>query len=702
MRKLIIGILICCPIISWGQISKGFEALKMYDFFKAKYIFTKSLKSNPAAANFGLALIHYDSLNHFHQLDSAITRIVKAEESYHLLTPKQKVKIWEVGVIDSSIRGLKFRIFDAGFKRAKKINTEIAWSTYLKNFSGSPFLNEAIKNRNEVCYNAAVAANAIAPLISFIEKFPDADEIINAKDLLDDLQFNEAKKSNQINDYENFISKYPKSKHVNDADDAIYSLSVKETSIDQIYAFVKLFPKNRNTLNAWEILYELYTGDQRVESFTEFKEKFPEYPFQDKVYRDVALSKTRLFPAIENEKWGFVDSTGKVVIQYQYEEAGAFSENLATVKLEGKFGFINKTGITVIKPQFEEADRFINGLSLVEINNTTGLIDQRGNWIFKIDSASISGPVNNFYIVEKGETAFFLNRKGKSINNEFENLSEFHGYRAAFKKDGNVGYIDTLGNIIVPAIYEEGSDFENGFAQVKKNELCGLIDDEGKFIIPLKFDFIGNTEHTLIKVISNEKCGYFEKSGVNKIPFGNLCASSILGIDGFNGPLARIDKKSKKGFIDVTGKIVIPTIYDDAQYYSEGLIAVRKKKVWGFIQKNGKMAIDFQFDAVYPFSEGYSKVKKKGKWSLINKEGKLMLPANFDQLQDLNGYIVGHQNNLKGLISLNNKKVELLTEFIYDDIIKSEDAGIFQLLKNGKMALFHVEKKAIFWKEEGW
>jgi hypothetical protein len=702
MKKLLVGILFCCPIICLGQISKGFEALKMYDFFKAKHIFTKSLKSNPAAANFGLALIHYDSLNHFHQLDSAITRIVKAEESYHLLTPKQIFKIRKFGVFDSSIADLKFRIYDAGFKRAKKLNVEIGWTTYLKNFSGSPFLIEAIKNRNEVSFNTAVAANSIAPLISFIEKYPDADQIVNAKDLLDDLQFNEVKKSNLLGDYENFILKYPSSKHVSDAEDVIYSISVTEPSIDQIYSFVKLFPKNRNTLNAWEILYELYTGDQRVESFTEFKEKFPEYPFQDKVYRDVALSKTRLFPAIENEKWGFVDSTGKVVIQYQYEEAGAFSENLAAVKLEGKFGFINKTGITVIKPQFEEADRFINGLSLVENNITEGLIDQRGNWIFKIDSASISGPVNNFYIVEKSEASFFLNRKGKRNNIEFEYLSEFHGYRAAFKKDGNVGYIDTLGNIIVPAIYEEGSDFENGFAQVKKNELCGLIDEEGKFIIPLKFDFIGNTEHTLIKVILNGKCAYYQKSGLNKIPFGNLCASSILGIDGFNGPLARIDKKSKKGFIDSNGKIVIPTIYDDAQYYSEGLIAVRKKKVWGFIQKNGKTAIDFQFDAVYPFFGGYSKVKRKGKWGIINKEGKLMLPANFDQLQDMNGCIVGHQNNLKGLISLNNKKVELLTEFVFDDIIKTEDAGIFQLLKNGKMALFHVEKKAIFWKEEGW
>jgi len=702
MKKLIVGILLSCPITSIGQISKGFEALKIYDFFKAKNIFTKSIKSNPTAANFGLALIHYDSLNHFHQLDSAISRIFKAEESYHLLTPKQKVKIWETGVIDSSIAGLKFRIFDAGFKRAKKINTEVAWRTYLRNFSGSPFLNEAIKSRNEVCYNNAVNTNAIAPLISFIEKYPDADEIGNAKELLDDLIFNEAKKSNLLGDYENFILKYPSSKHVSDAEDAIYSISVTEPSIDQIYAFVKLFPKNRNTLNAWEILYELYTGDQRVESFTEFKEKFPEYPFQDKVYRDVALSQTRLFPAIENEKWGFVDSTGKVVIQYQYEEAGSFNENLAAVKLEGKFGFINKTGITVIKPQFEEADHFINGLSLVEISNTVGLIDQRGNWIFKIDSASISGPANNFYIVEKSEASFFLNRKGKNINIEFENLSEFNGYRAAFKKDGNVGYIDTLGNIVVPAIYEEGSDFENGFAQVKKNELCGLIDKDGKFIIPLKFDFIGHTDKTLIKAVSKDKCGYFENSGIIKIPFGNLCAAPILGIDGFNGPLARIDKKSKKGFIDVNGKIVIPTIYDDAQYYSEGLIAVRKKKLWGFIQKNGKMAIDFQFDAVYPFSGRYSKVKKKGKWGLIDKEGKFILPANFDQLQDFNGYIVGYQNNQKGLISLNNKKVELLTEFIYDDIIKSEDAGIFQLLKNGKMALFHVEKKAIFWKEEGW
>lgn len=58
------------------------------------------------------------------------------------------------------------------------------------------------------------------------------------------------------------------------------------------------------------------------------------------------------------DKWGFVDTKGKVVIEPIYEQAKSFSNGLAAVCVNGKWGFVNKQGVIVIKPQFSDADYF--------------------------------------------------------------------------------------------------------------------------------------------------------------------------------------------------------------------------------------------------------------------------------------------------------------------------------------------------------
>ncbi len=52
-------------------------------------------------------------------------------------------------------------------------------------------------------------------------------------------------------------------------------------------------------------------------------------------------------------KFGFVDETGKMIINPQFDTANSFSEGLAVVKQNDKFGFIDKTGKIVINTQFE-------------------------------------------------------------------------------------------------------------------------------------------------------------------------------------------------------------------------------------------------------------------------------------------------------------------------------------------------------------
>jgi hypothetical protein len=40
-----------------------------------------------------------------------------------------------------------------------------------------------------------------------------------------------------------------------------------------------------------------------------------------------------LFPARQDGKWGFIDSTGRVVIDFQYDEALDFSDGMAQIRV---------------------------------------------------------------------------------------------------------------------------------------------------------------------------------------------------------------------------------------------------------------------------------------------------------------------------------------------------------------------------------
>jgi len=58
-------------------------------------------------------------------------------------------------------------------------------------------------------------------------------------------------------------------------------------------------------------------------------------------------------PVLKDGKWGYIDTTGKVVIQPQFVKARFFREGLAAVMVGIKWGYIDTTGKIVIQPQFD-------------------------------------------------------------------------------------------------------------------------------------------------------------------------------------------------------------------------------------------------------------------------------------------------------------------------------------------------------------
>ena len=89
-------------------------------------------------------------------------------------------------------------------------------------------------------------------------------------------------------------------------------------------------------------------------------------------------------------------------------------------------------------------------------------------------------------------------------------------------------------------------------------------------------------------------------------------------------------REDKYGYIDKTGREVIPCKYDDANDFREGLAKVQKSGKYGFIDKTGREVIPCKYDEAYATSEGQALAKKSGKWGAIDKTGREVVPFIFD------------------------------------------------------------------------
>ena len=82
-----------------------------------------------------------------------------------------------------------------------------------------------------------------------------------------------------------------------------------------------------------------------------------------------------------NSKYGFIDKTGKYIINPQYDELDWFREGFAGVKIDGKWGFVDFFGTVVIKPVYDSVCWFSDGLAVVSIKKRYGAINKMGQYV---------------------------------------------------------------------------------------------------------------------------------------------------------------------------------------------------------------------------------------------------------------------------------------------------------------------------------
>ncbi len=121
----------------------------------------------------------------------------------------------------------------------------------------------------------------------------------------------------------------------------------------------------------------------------------------------------------------------------------------------------------------------------------------------------------------------------------------------------------------------------------------------------------------------NGKWGYIDQTGKEVIP----CKYEACG--DFHKGLAWVELNGKCGYIDKTGKEVIPCKYGVCGDFHEGLAAVKLNGKWGYIDKTGKEVIPCKYGVCGDFHEGLAAVKLNGKWGYIDKTGKEVIPCKY-------------------------------------------------------------------------
>jgi hypothetical protein len=80
----------------------------------------------------------------------------------------------------------------------------------------------------------------------------------------------------------------------------------------------------------------------------------------------------------KNKKWGYIDTTGAIVIPLKYNEVENFSEGMARVRVGQKWGLMSSTGKEIIKPTFQEIGPFINDKAKVLLDGEEYYMNKNG------------------------------------------------------------------------------------------------------------------------------------------------------------------------------------------------------------------------------------------------------------------------------------------------------------------------------------
>ena len=374
-----------------------------------------------------------------------------------------------------------------------------------------------------------------------------------------------------------------------------------------------------------------------------------------------------LIPFCENDKWGYKDAEGNVIVRPCYDNEGIYpvEEMFCIVKENGLYGVINKYGKVVFPTRYSDFDESSVDTTTISLPGLDICFDGLNCGALFTDGT---------YILPNYDEIHFLE----------DDPNEPDRHIVAVAIENNWGLVDTNGKTLKDPKYgyEEIKDFSEGLAPIKSGGKWGFIDRNGAVVIKPRFESVEDFSEgmALVTLINADDSGFESKKRfINAkgtlvrtlIPFNDaydfscgLARVKIIASVGKYNPYIYTSRYAKMPFDQMNQRRVsLKETYDG---FSDEMRQITHY-LYGFIDKHGNQVADYVYECASDFRDGYARVCLNNKCGIINTSNEFIIEPLYDDLKHPTewGHTIAVLDKKFGVITLSN---DIIVPFIYNRI----------------------------------
>jgi hypothetical protein len=391
---------------------------------------------------------------------------------------------------------------------------------------------------------------------------------------------------------------------------------------------------------------------------------------------DIANLFSEKYLAVEKDgMWGYIDLTGREVIDFFYDAAGAFRGDCAVVSQNNRYFLIDKEGKRVFEGSYEYLEfDFETELLWFFDDGKQGLMNSKGEIICEATYDLEFGPTNatsfneGLAKVKLGDKYGFINSSGEEvIPLTFDDADSFSQGLAVVKTGSNYGYIGPNGEVSISAAFYNANSFNlmdqavvSTYDAGTSTETFQVIDKSGATVFA-GYDFLYETDYGYVGELSDlyylirpdgtkvdnvgyDDFNYFfdfiitlnETLGESKIYDSEW--NVILTFTAETEPDDAFFEKEILYFAytdDQTTELVYGSntktlTCDGIDAIINGKIVATKYGMRGVLDFSNKKILEFNYDSIDLFDDGFMLVSINGLYGIFDSSGKVLIPLRYD------------------------------------------------------------------------
>lgn len=694
VRRYIFFIIVAVGQTTFAQISPERLAqsrLQKGKWAKAEQSIRKSIRKDSinAEAKLVYAEWYFTTGNPEFHIDSAYSYTLASMADYTLGDQKQRDRMARFPLDSVILITLRKKIDSAAFERAKGINSEVAYQSFLDHFSYASQREYAIELRDEVAFLDALKINTYQSFDQYLSKYPESHRAVEAKNRYDKLLFEAKTGDGKLKSYISFYKNYPESPYRGEVRQQIFEISTASGKLNDYLNFISTYKETPQALKrAKDIAYHI--ARQRGE-------QVPKQILSDSLLRMMQLEEGYWIPFLKNDRFGFMNEEGKEMIPPGFKDVDQayLCGHVTDDVIITSEGVISRKGDIIYQGQIESIDDLGFGMLLLQSKNCNRVIHKSG---FRIGDNCIEDAriiADHFLAIQRNKKWSLYSFAGKKlIDNAHDDIRSEEEIIVLTQRDKKK--LNTVAQIVKAAdnnplpenmIFDEVRKLSSEKVLVRNGSLEGVVNSDLEFEIPLNRQILtltsfGFTRKVLNRVSTVGLSADLDAEEFNDIkPYLNwLGLYRPLNIKLFHLPSAKMSEEgldslwftnrlamalkgdSLKVIFGSGRKMIFPfntnvnfvKSPDSVKYFY--LEEKGKKQLYEV--DTGMKRFALEFDKIEELSYSTFLIEFKGKKGLVNGEGKVVLPIEYDAIVRSGVEMVSLLKDKKfGVYDLKNRKL---------------------------------------------